>query len=161
MPYCPACGVRVAGGATRCRLDGAILRKLACPGCQGEVSPGDRFCGHCRLSLVQTRALSSPLVMRPAPWTRRLGALAFDALAWVLLAQCFCELPAWLLLPALPLWVSPWEACDAATPGQQVFSLKRLGLKGENLGWRQAGACLVAACLPWLSRSTRLYWVPT
>lgn len=161
MPFCPACGVRVAGGATRCRLDGSILRKLQCPLCQGEVSPGDHFCGHCRQSLVQSPALSSPLIMRPAPRSRRFGAFAFDALAWILLAQCFWQLPVWILLLALPLWVCLWEAGDVATPGQQVFSLKRLGSKGENLVWRQASACLVAACLPWRVGSTRLYWVPT
>lgn len=161
MPYCPACGVRVAPGTSRCGLDGALLRKLECPQCQGEVSPGDRFCGHCRQSLAQG-AVSAPVNMHPAPWGRRLGALIFDVLAFPLLASCFfVEVPLPFFLPALPFWVCLWEAADSATPGQQVFSLKRLGPRGQSLGWRQAAACLAAFCLPWGHGSTRLFWVPT
>ncbi|MBS2039530.1 zinc ribbon domain-containing protein [bacterium] len=162
MPYCPSCGVRVAPGASRCRLDGALLRKLECPACQGEVSPGERFCGHCRQSLVQRPGLSRPLELRPAPWGRRLGALLFDLIAFPLLASCFFnQIPVLYFLPGLPLWVCIWEAADSATPGQQVFSLKRLGRQGESLGWRHAAACLAAFCLPWSRGSTRLYWVPS
>ncbi len=161
MPFCPACGVRVGGGATRCGLDGAILRKLECPSCSREVSPGDRFCGHCRHSFAQRPALSSPLQMRPASRLRRLGALLFDGLAFPLIASCFFpEVVDWFWLLLLPLWASLWEAADSATPGQQVFSLKRLGLQGQSLGWRHWGGCLVAAYLPFLNRATRLYWVP-
>ncbi|MCW5866803.1 MAG: zinc ribbon domain-containing protein [Candidatus Eremiobacteraeota bacterium] len=161
MPFCPACGVRVAGNATRCGLDGALLRKLECPSCHGEVSPGDRLCGHCRHSLVQQPALSSPLQMRPASWRRRLGALLFDSLAFSLIASCFFpEVSDWLWLVLLPLWASLWEAADSATPGQQVFSLKRLGPQGQSLGWRHWGGCLVAGYLPFLNRGTRLCWVP-
>ena len=161
MPFCPACGVRVGGGATRCGLDGAILRRLDCPSCSHEVSPGDRFCGHCRHSFAQQPALSSPLQMRSASRLRRLGALLFDGLAFSLIASCFFpEVVDWFWLLLLPLWASLWEAADSATPGQQVFSLKRLGLQGQSLGWRHWGGCLVAGYLPFLNRATRLYWVP-
>ncbi|MFN8613849.1 MAG: zinc ribbon domain-containing protein [Vulcanimicrobiota bacterium] len=161
MPYCPACGVRVAPGASRCRLDGSLLRKLECPACQGEVSPGDRFCGHCRQSLSQRPPLNSPLLMKPAPLARRLGALVFDLVAFPLLASCFfSRLPLPYFLPWLPVWVCLWEVADSATPGQQVFSLKRLGAAGESLRWSYAAACLAACCLPWGRGSTRLYWVP-
>lgn len=162
MPYCPACGVRVAPGPSRCRLDGALLRKLECASCQAEVSPGDRFCGHCRQSLELRPAQSRALDLRSAPWGRRLGALVFDVLAFPLLASCFfSQIPPTYFLLLLPFWVCLWEAADSATPGQQVFSLKRLGRGGESLGWRETFACLAACCLPWNSGTTRLYWVPS
>lgn len=161
MPFCPACGVRVAGDSTRCGLDGALLRRLSCPACQLEVSPGDRYCGHCRHSLTQQPASSSPLTMRPATWWRRLGVVLFDALAFSLIASCFFpEVSDWIWVLVLPLWASLWEAADSATPGQQIFCLKRLGPQGERLGWRHWGGCVVAGYLPFWNRSTRLYWVP-
>ena len=161
MPFCPACGVRVAGSATRCGLDGALLRNLQCPSCQCEVSPGDRWCGHFRHSLVQRPAVSSPLVMRPASPIRRLGVVLFDSLALTLIAGCFFpEVSSWVWLLLVPLWASLWEAADSATPGQQVFSIKRLGLQGESMGWRSWGGCLAAGYLPFWNRTTRLFWVP-
>lgn len=161
MPFCPACGVRVASNATRCGLDGALLRKLECPTCRLEVSPGDRWCGHCRHSLVHSPAVASPLVVRPASRTRRLGVFLFDGLAFSLIAGCFFPtLPSWVWLLLVPVWASVWEAADSATPGQQIFSLKRLDVHAQSLGWRDWGSCLVAGYLPFWNRTTRLYWVP-
>ena len=161
MPFCPACGVRVASNANRCGLDGALLRKLECPSCQREVSPGDRWCGHCRHSLVQSPAVASPLVMLPASRIRRFGVVVFDALAFSLIASCFFpDLPSWVWLLFVPLWASLWEAADSATPGQQLFSIKRLGPQGRTLGWRDWSGCLGAGYLPFWTWTTRLYWVP-
>lgn len=159
MPYCPSCGLRVAHSA-RCGLDGSLLRQGRCPSCGGEVGPGDHFCGHCRHNLQLQPARWLPLDLRPAPWWRRLGAFLFDGLGSLMVVHCFWEGPAPLILACLPIWVSLLEAHQIATPGQQIFSLRRLQSNGEGLTRRHWGPSLVAALWPWHQGSTKVYWVP-
>lgn len=160
MPYCPACGVRVAGSA-RCGLDGNLVRQGHCPACSGEVAPGDLFCGHCRHNLQMQPARWRPLELRAAAWWRRLGACLIDGLGSLMVVQCFWPGPWLMILACLPLWVSLVEVGDGQTPGQQIFSLKRLQNTGETLSWRHWGACLLAALWPGQGGPTRLYWVPS
>ncbi len=160
MPFCPACGVRVAQGPARCGLDGCLLRRLQCGQCEGEVAPSDRFCGHCRHNLIVHPATSRPLHMRTAGVWRRLGAVLFDSLAWWMFLQCFIDLPAPWVLALVPLWASLIETRDGQTPGQQIFSLKRLFLDGTSPLLRDWPQCLKSACWPFVQSPTRLFWVP-
>lgn len=172
MPYCPSCGVRVAPGAARCGLDGSLLRRVECPACRGEVGFKDRFCGHCSSDLRQTPPHLRPLELLPARWTRRVGAAGFDALGTLLAVQGFLPFlatwqqvaVAWLLVP---LWVSLVEVQDGMSPGQQIFSLKRLRPDGQSLVLRDYGRALGAAVTFWLGARrcsdwsrTSLFWVP-
>jgi hypothetical protein len=172
MPYCPSCGVRVAPGAARCGLDGSLLRLVECPGCGGEVGLKDQFCGHCRFDLRHAPPRLRPVEMLPAPWTRRLGAAGFDALGTLLAVQGFLPIlagwqqliVAWLLVP---LWVSLVEVQDGMSPGQQIFSLKRLRSDGQSLALADYPRALAAAAAFWLGprraagwSRTSLFWVP-
>jgi hypothetical protein len=95
---------------------------------------------------------------------RRVGAATFDFLCTLLGVQGF--LPdlglvsqAGLALLITTLWVSLVEAQDGMTPGQQIFSLKRLQADGQRLQWRWWPRCLRAAWqLP--GSRTSLFWVP-
>ncbi len=137
-----------------------MVRRLQCGHCQGEVAPSDKFCGHCRHNLRLHPALSRPLKMLAAPVWRRLGATLFDGLAWLMLVRCFFEFSGPQPLFLIGFWAGLVECRDGCTPGQQIFSLKRLSKEGEALTWRGLGDCLRAAYIPWAKSPTRLYWVP-
>lgn len=160
MPFCPTCGIRVAGAAARCELDGSILRVYRCPKCEGEVGPKDRYCGHCGCYFPDRPCLSTPLKLQPASWWRRLACIGFDGVAWMLLVSCFLPVHPVLSWLTLPLWVAMLECWDAQTPGQHVFGLKRLRDQGEALSPGAWLVCLKAAILPFLANSTRLFWIP-
>jgi hypothetical protein len=89
-----------------------------------------------------------------------LGAALFDSLAWLMFVQCFFDLPWLLCLAAVPLWASLVEARDGQTPGQQIFSLKRLLLDGSPPAWKHWWRCLGAGYWPWAHSGSSLYWVP-
>lgn len=159
--------MRVAGEAARCGLDGALLRRIECPSCQGEVGPKDGFCGHCRCDLRQSPARWRPLQLKTAPLWRRFGAAVFDFLASLLALQgILYALTGWQQVGAalllLPVAVSVLEAQGVCTPGQQIFGLIRLRPDGQPLRWRDWARVLWESVRPWRAEPchSRLYWVP-
>lgn len=163
MPFCPACGLRAAPGASRCGLDGHWMARARCRQCGGEVMPADRYCGWCRCDLVRQPAWQGPAEFAAASVRRRIGAAAFDLLtvgfAW---SWLFDVASPWLRLAGLlltPLLVAFCEVGGTGSPGQQIFGLRRLRADGSALAVRDLGLCLAAALRLPAGRALRLFRV--
>ena len=172
MPTCLSCGLRLPPGTGRCGLDGSLAFLAQCPSCQGEVGPKDRFCGHCRQDLRTETVRLRPASLVGATVWRRLGALFFDVAITVFIVGWILGIETWWMqlsavITLLPLLAAFFETFADATPGQQIFGLKRLYSDGSPLTRKSYSACFLAAGSGLLGparsekiSSTRLFRVP-
>lgn len=143
---CPRCGKLFPPGIGRCGIDGALLQRLECTVCRGGLTPRDRFCGHCGVDLQRQPPRRRSLDLQLAPWWRALGAWVFDGLIGYLtlswLAALSQPITLGLALLSVPFWVAWLEVGGGASPGQEIFSLRRLDLEGHPVTtrwpWRRA-----------------------